>query len=483
MLFIINSFIRIHSCSFVVNSCCSKSYITYHRLANLTANIIRVVYPQNKAPSLENASLNISDGEVALITGATGSGKTTLLRCLNGVIPLVMDASLQGEICWNGVSLYNMKGDGKGNHPTRFTVLQNPFHSYIGSFQRRHSGKDNGREPEKWMMECMERSRSFQDLSAGERQRLILMQAFDSNPQLLLLDEPVSRLDEKGLDTFYQALLKRKRQRTGMTIIAEHRWESFENLMDCRVHLSSAEDDELQKITLEDGSSTAAVFNDASLNGAGKVFDFNRSNGQPLLKLKGVGMKINRRFLFEGVNLEIKRGEITGITGPNGSGKTTLGKVIVGRLKPHKGSVNGALDNMKKTTLFEDPQSQLLCDTVRDEVRFGGRNYDLPVEYTQALIEAFALTPLTEKSPFLLSHGQQERTAMAAVLANNPDLIVLDEPTQGQDYSGKERMTAVIRALKLAGKGVVVISHDLRFLRDISDVLLRLNGGKLERLD
>ena len=415
-------------------------------------------------------------GEVALIKGASGSGKTSFLRCLNGVIPEVIEAEYSGNILWDGTSILDSVNGGPANSPTTFTLLQNPFHSFIGYGDIFNSKRtDDGG----WMMQRMKDSRSFHDLSAGERQRLLLKKAFQAEPDILLLDEPASRLDEDGLKVLNESLAERKRKKQGITIITEHRWDSFKDLVDAEMNLND-EDDNKNIHTRDKNLSNINDF------GSQYMFDLTGNGiakGSVLISLQKVGAKINGKWLFKDVNLELRAGEVIGITGPNGSGKTTLAKLMVRKRNPSQGKIVRYNDRLKSVILYEDPQSQLLCDTVCDEVSFAADNYGLPDEYPHWLLKAFGLEDLKKHSPFHLSHGQQERTVIAAILSKNPELVVLDEPTQGQDKDNKKSLITLIRSLSRLGKGVLLLSHDGEFLNHSADILFLLKDGRLERVN
>jgi len=444
-------------------------------LYQLEVNISEIKYPASYQSIPIEMSFKLKAGEVALIRGASGSGKTSVLRCLNRVIPEVIEAEYSGDILWGGTSLDSTSGS-PANSPTTFTLLQNPFHSFIGTGEILNSNRISYSG---WMMQQMRNSRSFHDLSAGERQRMLLKRAFQAEPDILLLDEPASRLDEDGLKVLNESLAERKRKKRGITIIAEHRWDSFKNLVDAEMILNDEDDNRdvyTQDMNLSDR-------NDLGCQCMFDLTDYGIAKGSVLISLQNVGARISGKWLFRDVNLELRAGEVIGITGPNGSGKTTLGKLMVRKKDPSQGKIVRHNDRLKSVILYEDPQSQLLCDTVREEVSFAADNYRLPPEYPAWLMKVFGLESLKDKSPFHLSHGQQERTVIAAILSKNPELVVLDESTQGQDKNSKERLTTLIRSLSRFGKGVLLLSQDREFLNHTADMIFTLKEGRLERMN
>ncbi len=412
----------------------------------------------------------MTSGQAALITGPTGSGKTTLLRCIGGIIPGLIEADFEGEILWKGRRL-NPEARTNGS-PRIYTVLHNPFHAAL-DYGVSDPSRLNGAG--KWLLESMERSRSFHDLSAGERMRLSLARAFSAEADILLLDEPLAHLDRQGVKVFLEMLEKRKRLNRSITIIAEHRREKLQRLTDVKIELNRPVEQSAELDSVDESIQSLFTSIEAQKNSL--------SNSSPLLNLSDVGMKYNGKPVFSGVNLQIRSGEALGITGPNGSGKSTLGRIIGGNHPPSQGSVTTRNGKPRTAALFENPATQFLCDTVEDEIHFARRNFGVPKPFAAALMEVFGLIDCRRKSPLRLSHGQGERTAAAAALAGNPDLIVLDEPTQGQDSEGRERLAQLIKALSHSGKAVVTLSHDVEFLIESCDRVLAFRDGSLETLN
>ena len=184
-------------------------------------------------------------------------------------------------------------------------------------------------------------------------------------------------------------------------------------------------------------------------------------------------------MILDNIDIDLAFGEAIGITGANGSGKTTLGMILSGFMKPDSGKVRHPAGSIRSSLLLEDPSSQFLCGTVKDEIYFPGRNFNIGPDFIDGLMHSLNLKNLEFKSPFHLSFGQQERTVIGAILSGNPDIIILDEPTQGLDAAGKNLIIKLILALKRAQKSVAVISHDLDFLQSTTDRIFRLEQGKL----
>ena len=291
--------------------------------------------------------------------------------------------------------------------------------------------------------------------------RAAIYRAFQSEPDVLLLDEPFSRLDDSGSEILQDMLMKRKNTGMGVTLIAEHRTEFLtDSLADKILPLQPESRGELYSGSFRDIL--------PQKNGGG-------------VELQDSGMQFRGIRLFAGVDLHLLPGSVVGITGPNGSGKTTLGRIIAGLIKPTQGKVTRP-PGMLSSLVHENPEKQLICSAVGEEIDFARRNYRLPHDYTKGLLRIFDLEHLQDSFPANLSHGQQERTALAAGLSMAPGLIVLDEPLQGQDYIFRGRLKALIEQLKAAGRIILLIGHDSEFLHSAADNVYELSNGKLEPL-
>jgi energy-coupling factor transport system ATP-binding protein len=196
---------------------------------------------------------------------------------------------------------------------------------------------------------------------------------------------------------------------------------------------------------------------------------------------------------LKGVSLTIKNGEFIAIMGQNGAGKTTLVKHFNGLLKPTKGKVY--IDGVETTKVsvatlsrnvgfvFQNPDHQLFSETVEDEIAFALRNFGfeeivIETRVTWAL-NLLGLTQYRKTSPFMLSGGERKRVALAAVLAWNPNTLILDEPTIGQDYQQKEKLRQFILQMKTQRKTTIIVTHDVEFVAECNPRVLLMQDGKI----
>jgi energy-coupling factor transport system ATP-binding protein len=196
---------------------------------------------------------------------------------------------------------------------------------------------------------------------------------------------------------------------------------------------------------------------------------------------------------LDDVSLKIESGETVAIVGENGAGKTTLVKHVTGLLKPASGKVlvdgkstaelTTAQLSRKVGVAFQNPDHQLFSESVEEEMSFALRNFGFPAELLEQRVarelEQFGLTEYRKSSPLVLSGGEKKRLTLACILAWDPEVIILDEPTVGQDSIQKERLAQTIRMLGSTGKTVVVVSHDIEFLWPIQPRIVVMKAGRI----
>jgi len=196
---------------------------------------------------------------------------------------------------------------------------------------------------------------------------------------------------------------------------------------------------------------------------------------------------------LKGVTLTIKDGEFVAIMGQNGAGKTTLVKHFNGLLKPSTGKVRvdntettkASVASLSKTVgfVFQNPDNQLFSETVEEEIAFALKNFGFAEETIEKQItwalNLLSLTQYRKTSPFMLSGGERKRVALASVLAWDPQMLILDEPTIGQDHEQKEKLRQFIVQLQTQGKTVVIVTHDVEFVAECNPRVILMREGKI----
>jgi energy-coupling factor transport system ATP-binding protein len=218
---------------------------------------------------------------------------------------------------------------------------------------------------------------------------------------------------------------------------------------------------------------------------------------KPFIKINNLSFSYNNQDnILNNINASFKKGEFTAVVGPNGSGKTTFGKLLCGILKPNKGNIyieenevnNISLGMLGKKIgyLFQEPERQLFNPTVFKEIGFAhsfmGNPEDEVKSEVEKLIDDFSLEGLKDSSPYKISRGERQRVALASIFINNPSFLILDEPTTGLDMVRKEQLIKLLKNLLKKGIGMIVISHDNKFIDSIADRILKISGGDIHEL-
>jgi len=468
---------------------------------------LSVHYGREKA--LDGLSSQIKEGEFVLLTGPSGCGKSTLARCLNGLIPHSSAATMSGQVIVDGLLTREHSVSELATHVG--LVFQNPATQLfcltveeevsLGPANLALPAAEVARRCEFAMratgIEHL-RGRRVNTLSGGEQQRLAIASVLAMKPRILVLDEPTSNLDLKGtrlvLDT-----LDRLRREQGITILViEHRLHEMEGLADRVLIMKGGR-------LVVDGSSQQVLGQKKLLFQLGIRYPWpllgdrlgysillpvgltgHPRDQEPLVKLVDVEFGYGSGSLLQGLNMAIYPGDLVALVGDNGTGKSTIAKIIAGLLKPQKGQVawsDGARDlklGRRVGLLLQDPLLQLFTNTVADEVAFGPRNFGLfSDDWQQEVLAATGLSALEDRDPCHLSSGEQQRTALAAVLSLQPKLLILDEPTMGQDWSHLSRFMDFLVALNRQGQTILLITHDYKLICRYAQRILILEKGRI----
>lgn len=470
--------------------------------------------------ALDGLDLVIEPGERVLIAGASGAGKSTLLRGFAGVLGGDDEGEQRGELRVDGVRPDHSRG-------RVGLVLQDPDTQIVlGRVGDDVAfGCENlGLAPDR----IWPRVRSSLDavgldlplthptaqLSGGQKQRLALASMLALRPRAVLLDEPTANLDPPGARMVRDSVA-RVLDATGSTLlIVEHRVDLWIDVVDRVIVL-----DENGRY-VEDGrpgavfSSPSQALLDAgvwlpgrppSVPGRSARVGVNGSNGLSVpmdaatTLLRASSLSVGRgEWAREGIDLEIDSGSVTAIVGDNGAGKTTLALTIAGLLPPRSGILSatpalarGAVGDRpirwksrqlltRIGMVFQEPEHQFLTATVRAEVEVGltamGVRGRERLQRSAALLDALGLAALANCNPFTLSGGQKRRLSVATVLATAPQVIVLDEPTFGQDRNGWQALASLVVDAVERGSAIVAVSHDEHFVRSVADSVFRLDA-------
>jgi energy-coupling factor transport system ATP-binding protein len=472
-------------------------------------------YRRRTEPAIRDISFAVRAGEVLLIAGASGSGKTTLIRSINGLIPHTYGGEGSGEVLLFGQPVSQMSMAQISQRVG--TVLQDPERQIVGSYVLNEVafGLENLGLPRGEIIQRVDetlqylgilhlRERETFSLSGGEKQKLALAGVLAMRPRLLLLDEPLANLDPASAREALQ-LFRDLTQDGIAVVIVEHRVEDVLAI-------------EPETVLYLDGG-RVQYYGDRG--GLGQTVDYHRiklpapqvleraradppplfspalkpGSDETLVSFKGVSFRYNSDSpdVLNGISFDVRKGDVIAILGHNGAGKTTLVKHLVGLLQPSAGTVrigNVLTRGVDVADLaaqvgyvFQNPDDQLFKPTVWAEVTFGPRNLGWSAEQADAsamrALEMVGLQEAQKKHPYDLSPGQRKRVAMAAVLAMQTPVLVLDEPTTGQDEAGIEQVGRIVEQLKHQGRTVITISHDIDFCAEHFERVVVMSQGRI----
>ena len=474
-------------------------------------------YRDRQGAAIHNISFEANAGEVLLIAGASGCGKTTLIRAINGLIPRSYKGEMTGRVRVFGEETASWKLSQISQKVG--TVLQDPERQILGTkvLNEVAFGLENLSVPRAEILQRVDealhflkiphlRERETFTLSGGEKQKVALAGVLAMQPSILLLDEPLASLDpasaQDALDTV------RFLADQGMTVLlVEHRVEDVMRIKPERVMFMS--EGEIRYLGDLSGLSKVVNYHEVKLP-AEDTLERARQDpapaeiqilpgvagkgaGEALVRFEGVAFGYESGVdVLHGLNLEIRRGDVIAVLGPNGAGKTTFVKHAIGLLKPKAGRVlvNGrdtrqaSVAQIASTLgyVFQSPSHMLFAPTVREELAFGPKNLKHSEEQIELEVkEALRTVNLSDKEqdpPLALSFGQQKRVSIAAILAMQSRILVMDEPTAGQDYQNYINfMDSILELPSL--EAILFITHDVDLAVIYANRVLMINDGRL----
>jgi energy-coupling factor transport system ATP-binding protein len=411
--------------------------------------------------------LHVERGESVLLAGPSGSGKSTVLLGIAGLL----------DRSGGGASEGTLEVSGRTG-----VVFQDPETSLVMA----RAGDDVAFGLEN---QCVPTDRiwpavhaalagvgfPYPDdhptaaLSGGEKQRLAFAGVFALGADVLLLDEPTANLDDDGA-RLVRGLIARAREQGRTIVLVDHDLEAARQLVDRIVELAAIP--EVPAAMVE----RHAPPGDVLVTARDAAFRYPGAD----------------ELALDGVDLEVRAGEAVALTGRNGSGKSTLALLLAGLLRPLRGSVTGvdgaplarlpaAALVRRVGTVFQDPEHQFVRGRADDELMVGplrtGATSEAARMRATELLAHLRLAPLAAANPFTLSGGEQRRLSVATALATDPPLLVLDEPTFGQDQVTYAELVSLLRDARDAGRGIVFATHDRALIRAIADREIRLESG------
>ena len=500
-------------------------------------------YDSQQEPTLHNINLTIEQGEKVLLAGPSGSGKSTLGKCLNGLIPNLDKGTITGQCLIDGKDISQTGlFDLSFTTSTILQDTDAQFIGLTVGEDIAFS-LENDCVPQEKMKQVVDRwakeldladllKQSPQSLSGGQKQRVALAGVLVDESPILLFDEPLANLDPaSGYKTM--RLIDQMQKKFGATVvIIEHRLEevltqAVDRIVlvdDGRILADQKPDDLLKADRLEavgvrnplylDAMKTAGI--DLSqlskltpltelpvdADAKNKLLAWQNSYqlptekaaGSGLLALKDVGFSYSpdQKFPLKEVNAEIKQGDFVSIVGQNGAGKTTLCRLICG-FSPNTGDITWKGESLAGLSIKEradrigyvmqDPNQMISQTMIFDEVALGLRLRQVPEaevkEKVARVLKICGLYSFRNWPISALSFGQKKRVTIAAILVLEPDLLILDEPTAGQDWKTYTEIMSFLKELNESGKMIMIITHDMHLMLEYTNRSLVFAKGRL----
>lgn len=453
---------------------------------------LNFTYPGRSEPTLNRINTTVEKGDFVLLTGKTASGKSTLLKTINGLIPHSSRGKFQGNVRIDDFNVSDLTLADIGRKVG--LLFQNPDNQLFCTTVEDEIGF--GLENMGVPLSCIDRAidealdlvglggfrqRETSTLSGGEKQLIALASLSAMKPQILLLDEPTSYLDVNSSRDVLRIISELNKKFEITIIVATHQIQTIAAF--CNLSWS------LRNGQITEEKSTQKL--QSKKTQAWKRSAIHIQNRKKLLKMTNTSFNHEGNpEILENISFQIGYGEIVALMGPNGSGKTTLLMLMAKLLRPTSGEIT--LDDCRSKQkgegkigfVFQNADLVLQAQTVEDEIKFGPLNFGLKhyllEKRSNEIADIFKMSSYKNDHPYALSGGQRQRVAIAANLSLNPDLLLLDEPTTGQDTDYlNTTMQILCHKISNDNKTLIFSSHNAGLVLRYADRVLILNRGKL----
>ena len=493
-------------------------------------------YDAQAEATLKDISFDIAKGEKVLILGPSGSGKSTLAQCLNGIIPNIHKGQAQGQVRIDGQDIFKQSIYDKSQLVS--TVLQDPDGQFIGltvaedlAFALENDCADQSEMKDKVALwaERLDLTSLLnhrpQDLSGGQKQRVSLAGVLIDESPILLFDEPLANLDPKSGQETIDLIDKIHKEVGATTIIIEHRLEdvlyrpvdrillvnegelifngSPDELLSSTLLLENGIREPLYVTVLRQlGFDTRSAQNLSQLDALDLsdlalpdrvLKDKRDSSSDSILKVEGLSVSYgDSPAIIEDLSFSLKKGERLAIVGKNGAGKSTLAKALCGFV-PSQGKLTYKGQDISQDSIAErserigfvlqNPNQMISQTMIFDEVALGLRLRGIEEaeveERVHEVLKTCGLYSFRKWPISALSFGQKKRVTIASILVLKPEIIILDEPTAGQDYKTYTDIMNFLDSLQKQGHTIVMITHDMQLMLEYGDRCLVVVEGKV----
>ena len=493
-------------------------------------------YDAQAEATLKDISFDIAKGEKVLILGPSGSGKSTLAQCLNGIIPNIHKGQAKGQVRIDGQDIFKQSIYDKSQLVS--TVLQDPDGQFIGltvaedlafALENDCANRSEMKDKVALWAERLDLTSLLnhrpQDLSGGQKQRVSLAGVLIDESPILLFDEPLANLDPKSGQETIDLIDKIHKEEGATTIIIEHRLEDVLYrpvdrilLVNDGTLLFNGSPDELLSSTLllengireplyvtvlrQLGFDTRSAQNLSQLDALDLsdlvlpdrvLKDKRDSSSDSILKVEGLSVSYgDNPAIIEDMSFSLKKGERLAIVGKNGAGKSTLAKALCGFV-PSQGKLTYKGQDISQDSIAErserigfvlqNPNQMISQTMIFDEVALGLRLRGIEEteveERVHEVLKTCGLYSFRKWPISALSFGQKKRVTIASILVLKPEIIILDEPTAGQDYKTYTDIMNFLDSLQKQGHTIVMITHDMQLMLEYSDRCLVVVEGKI----
>ena len=478
--------------------------------------------------TLQNVSLQLKRGEMLILAGRSGCGKSTLLKAVSGLLRATSEGELNGNVIIDGQNIADLSPEEVGIMVG--SVYQTPDDQLFAmtvedevGFALENQGVDDevirsvvSSTLQKVGLGGFEK-RGIHELSGGQRQRLALASVLVTKPKLLVLDEPVSQMNPQGVKDFMEILLSLNRNDEITIIIAEHRVNELAKyfprlammyegriVYDGSVEEAWDKIDARQAVGLREPQNIklARQLNLSKLESETKTLariieseckmkrdikrccKVSKEQAESFLSVKNIVFKYpgTKKPTLHDISFDIYPGQTVALMGYNGAGKSTLMNLLAGLTKPSAGKMEFLHDEIIKNAhsigyLRQEPDLMLLADSVLEELYWKNKYAD--EKYINIIIDKMSLREYVNDFPLALSKGQRLRTVLGALLARKPKLLLLDEPTAGQDQQSLDEIKELIAFFAAGGGSVLFCTHDIELAGEIADRVILMAEGNL----
>ncbi len=446
---------------------------------------VSFTYEGAETPVLQNCDMYVDYGEIALLSGYSGEGKSTVLSLISGIIPNITPGDLDGDVLVNGSSVLAKKMSEVCREVG--VVLQNADAQIINqivedeiAFGCENFGFSKEAAAQSIESACavmkLEPQWKTRTLSGGQKQRLITASTLATGQRILVLDEPLANLDKAGA-RFLMGALKKLASAGCAVLVVEHRLDMVMPYVDA---VWSIKGGKIKKVENRREYLIAQAENirDSSTRAP---------RAETALTLSSVSFSVKGRQILKEIDFCVNKGERILLLGENGCGKTTLLRLLARLYKPSSGNIAWNISGKPSRkaragkkwfknvgVVYQNPNYQLFMPTVLQEIAFGAESE----AYAREIMELFGINHLADRHPHSLSEGQKRRVSIAAVAAAKPKLLLLDEPTVGQDYNGLRDMIDILNRLHdESGNTMITVTHDMRCAEALCDRCFVIENG------